>query len=76
MNLGKIKYPLRICVDLLFYATWTCEKTQQLKYSEVRNLMGGFFTNDEITQAEAVLSGVSRDQECVLNAVPAGKGGE
>ena len=43
MDISKIEYPLRVCVELLNYLIWSCKKTEDLKYSEIKALLLNFF---------------------------------
>jgi len=54
---SKIEYPFRICVELLHYSIWSCKKTEDLKYSEVKKLLLNFFDEEEIAKAQDVLMG-------------------
>ena len=57
MKLPEIEYPLRICVELLNYSIWSCKKTEDLKFSEIKELLLNFFTEEEIIKAQDILKG-------------------
>ena len=53
---GKIEYPLRLCVEMLHYCFWSNEKTQAKKVSEIKTMLLGVFTEEEISKAQKILS--------------------
>jgi len=57
MELSEIEYPFRLCVELLHYSTWSCKKTENLQYSEIKKLLLRFFDEEEIIKAQDILSG-------------------
>jgi len=57
MELPEVKYPLRLCVELLHYSIWSCKKTEDFKYSEIKKLLLSFFTEEEVTKAQDILKG-------------------
>jgi len=57
MLLSEIEYPLKLCVELLYFSIWSCKKTENMKYSEIKELMSQFFDVDQIVIAQKILSG-------------------
>jgi len=55
MDISKIEYPLRVCVELLNYLIWSCKKTEDLKYSEIKALLLNFFSEEDIAKAQNIL---------------------
>jgi hypothetical protein len=57
MMLSELTYPQRLVVEMLHYSTWACEKTQNMKCSEILKALGVFFTEDQLSDAKAILEG-------------------
>lgn len=57
MLLSEIEYPLRLCVELLHFSVWSCKKTENMKYSQIKELILQFFDEDQIVEAQNILSG-------------------
>ena len=57
MKLSEIEYPLRLCVEMLHFACWSCKKTEELKGSEIKELLANFFTSDQIEKATNIMIG-------------------
>ena len=53
----KRAIPQRLVVEMLHYSTWACEKTQNMKCSEILKALGVFFTEDQLSEAKAILEG-------------------
>lgn len=58
ISISEIEYPLRLCVELLLFSTRSCKKTENMKYSELEELLLRFFDEDQIIKAQDILSGV------------------
>ena len=54
----QIEYPLRLCVEMLCFSIWSCKKTEDMKYSEVKELLLRFFDEDQITEAQQISMGI------------------
>lgn len=63
MTLSEIEYPLRLCVELLHFSVWSCNKTENMKYSEIKELLLRFFSEDQIIKAQEILSGKSESNK-------------
>jgi len=63
MLISEIKYPLRVCVELLNYSIWSCKKTENMRYSEIKELLLQFFTEEQIGEAQNILSGQSESNQ-------------
>lgn len=73
MTLQDIPYPQRLIVELLHYAVWSCEKTQNMKSSEIKAAMAVFFTEAQIAEAQAYLEGMPmKSAELVITDLPPG----
>jgi len=59
MKLNEIEYPLRLCVELMHYGFWSCEKTKEKTVSELKEAMRFFFTDEQINEAGRILSGAA-----------------
>jgi hypothetical protein len=57
MNYSEIKYPLRLCVEMMHFSVWSCEKTQNMKASEIKSALSVFFTKEQIDEAQKILTG-------------------
>lgn len=56
-KLSELSYPQRLVVDMLHYSTWLCEKTKDMKCSEIIGALGVFFTDEQLSDARGVLAG-------------------
>lgn len=63
MMLSELPYPQRLVVEMLHYSTWACEKTQNMKCSEILKALGVFFTEDQLSEAKAILEGKAPNAE-------------
>ena len=57
MIISEVEYPLRLCVEMLHYCSWSNKKTENMKASEIKEKLGIFFTEDQITEALKILCG-------------------
>jgi len=53
----QIEYPLRLCVEMLHFSTWSCKKTEDMKYSEIKELLLRFFDENQIAKAQKISVG-------------------
>lgn len=60
-----IPYPQRLAVEMLHYCCWSCEKTNNMRHSEIVAALGAFFSQEHLDYAGRVLRGE------VTNAEPA-----
>jgi hypothetical protein len=58
-ELSDIKYPLRLCVEMLYYSVLLNKKTQSMTIPEIRKALKVFFTDEQIDQAMKITSGES-----------------
>jgi len=56
-KIEAMEYPLRLCVEMLHYSIWSCKKTEDMKYSEIRELLLKFFDEDQIAEAQKISVG-------------------
>ena len=61
MNLQDIKFPLRLCVELMYYSTWLNDKTKDITPTELYEKLSLFFTEEQIEESRKILCG---DTEC------------
>ena len=54
-GLSDIEYPLRLCVEMLHYCSFS-KKTETMTPSEIRAQLEVFFTLDQIDQSVGILS--------------------
>jgi len=47
----ELKYPINLCADLLLFCFWSCEKTEDKKPSEIKEILLNFFTQEQIDEA-------------------------
>ncbi len=57
MNYYDIKYPLRLCVEMIHYCAWSNEKTKEIKPSELYKELEVFFTKEQIQESRKILCG-------------------
>lgn len=56
MDLTDIEYPLRLCVELMYYSALGANgKTVDMKADQVKDSMRVFFTDEEIEEAQRIL---------------------
>ena len=56
MLLSEIEYPLRLCVEMLHYSTFSCGKMQHLQASEIKSKLAEFFGEEMVEQAVSIVS--------------------
>lgn len=57
MYLPEIKYPLRLCVEMMHYCTWSNEKTAEIRPSELLVNLEVFFSKELIEESRKILCG-------------------
>lgn len=57
MKFSEIKYPLRLCVEMLNYCFWSNKKTTEKKPSEIKTILLEFFTQEQINESIKILTG-------------------
>ncbi len=57
MTIHDLPYPQRLLVEMLHFAVWSCDKTKDMKCSEIKTALAVFFTDEEISQAQELLAG-------------------
>ena len=57
MKLHDLGYPFRLCVEMLAFAGMSCEKTENMKASEIKEVLAVFFTEEDIEKAVNILTG-------------------
>jgi len=60
---SEIEYPLRLCVEMLHFSVWSCKKTENMKYSEIKELLLRFFDEDQIIKAQEFSIGKSEPNQ-------------
>ena len=60
-DLDQLEYPLKLCVEMLHYCAFSCEKTQELKASEIRIKLAEFFGDEMVAKAVSIVTGESKD---------------
>jgi hypothetical protein len=56
MRLSGIDYPLRLCVDMLYFAGLGADgKTEDMKASDITNALSVFFDEGLIKEAKLIL---------------------
>jgi len=65
MKLSEIEYPLRLCVEMLHFTAFLCEKTKDLRYSEIKKILLNFFDEDMILKAQDITTG--KDTGAIIN---------
>jgi len=55
MNYQEIKYPLRLCVELMHFCFWSSKKTENKKVSEIKIMLLNFFTQEQIDEAQSII---------------------
>jgi len=60
MSYQEIKYPLRLCVEMLHFCFWSNKKTENKKASEIKIMLLEFFSQEQIDEAQRVLQGKNR----------------
>lgn len=58
MELKDLPYPLRLCVEMMFYAVFTSDTTKYMQSSEVRQALRAFFDDALIDEATNILTGL------------------
>ena len=62
MKISDIEYPLRLCVELLYYAGFGGNgKTEKMTVSQIKQAMSIFFDDSQIEKAIKILT--SEDEE-------------
>jgi len=61
-NDQEIKYPLKLCIDLLHFSVWGSEKTKDKTAYEIKEMLLNFFTQEEIDEALRVLKGEDKGE--------------
>jgi len=54
-NEQEIKYPLRLCIDLLHFCVWGSKKTKDKTAYDIKQMLLNFFTQEEIDEALKIL---------------------
>lgn len=57
MKFDEIKYPLRLCVELMHYCAWSNPKTCHSTPSDLYEKLGVFFTEEQIEESRKILRG-------------------
>ena len=57
MKMSELEYPLRLCVEMLSFCTFSCETTQDMTSSEIKDKLAFFFDREIVEQAVLVLLG-------------------
>ena len=50
-----ISYPVRLCIEMMYYAVHLSDKTQEMKSSDIRQALGAFFNDAVIDEAVNIL---------------------
>lgn len=56
-TLQDLPYELRLCVELLWFASLSCKRTQDKTASEIKTLLGAFFSEETIAKAVDITCG-------------------
>jgi len=54
-NEQEIKYPVRLCIDLMHFSIWGSKKTEDKTAYEIKKMLLNFFTQEEIDEALKIL---------------------
>jgi hypothetical protein len=56
-TLQDLPYELRLCVELLWFASLSCKRTQDKTASEIKSFLGAFFSEETIAKAVDITCG-------------------
>ena len=56
-KLSDIEYPLRLCVEMIYYCGIPNPKTQEMTSSEIKEKLEVFFDSEMINEAVKMLTG-------------------
>jgi len=62
MIYSDVKYPLRLCVELMHYCCLSNPLTEDKRLSDIKEALKVFFTDQEIEEASTLLSGETKQE--------------
>ena len=61
MNIDKVKYPLRACVEIIWYCIMSNPVTENLKKSEIDDLISAIYGKEMTAEANKLIQGFYSD---------------
>ena len=59
MKKKNVPYPVRVCTEILHFCFMSNKKTENMRASEIKNKLQVFFTEEQIIEAQKILTGNS-----------------
>jgi hypothetical protein len=66
MKISEVEYPLRLCIELINFTIFSCKKTENMTYSEIKTLLLNFFSEDDLINAQNILQGKSEQTGAII----------